>query len=531
MKVKSIFGEFRWSFLPPLMVYLAAGVAALTGIVGTFFVKEYLGLSAIFLAGLGFWAGLPWALKLPLGHLVDLIWRYKAWMIIAGAVVLAASSLIMLMLVLDRNFMESIFPIPVWFIIATISAPVGYVLQDVVADAMTVEAVPTKDDMGQPLEPERVKSMHITMQTLGRIAIIGGTLLVAIVNMAVFAGVDQLAENEKLDAYARIYAYSLIIPLISISGVLLAFIQQKIKLRTLTANGVPTEEAKLSIAPKQDNISPNWTILLGSAVFVVFSVSVGVSGVPFSQEIVFFGSLAIILFLLYRLMQELDVKAQKILIGTAIMVFIFRAMPGPGAGASWFEIDKLGFDQQFFSLLSLIAACLTIFGIIVLRPLMASSSMARLIIILSIAGGILYLPSIGLYYGVHNWTSSLTSGVVDARFIAIFNTALESPLGQVSMIPILAWIARSAPSHLKATFFAVLASFTNLALSASNLGTKYLNQIFVISREVKTETGMIKVAEDYSSLGLLLISVALLVLIIPMISVWLTQKSKFSSNI
>ena len=213
------------------------------------------------------------------------------------------------------------------------------------------------------------------------------------------------------------------------------------------------------------------------------------------------------------------------------MVFIFRAMPGPGAGASWFEIDKLGFDQQFFSLLSLIAACLTIFGIIVLRPLMASSSMARLIIILSIAGGILYLPSIGLYYGVHNWTSSLTSGVVDARFIAIFNTALESPLGQVSMIPILAWIARSAPSHLKATFFAVLASFTNLALSASNLGTKYLTQIFVISREVKTETGMIKVAEDYSSLGLLLISVALLVLIIPMISVWLTQKSKFSSNI
>ena len=101
--MQNIFGEFRWSFLPPLMVYLAAGVAALTGIVGTFFVKEYLGLSAIFLASLGFWAGLPWALKLPLGHMVDLIWRYKAWMIIAGAVVLAASSLIMLMLVLPEH--------------------------------------------------------------------------------------------------------------------------------------------------------------------------------------------------------------------------------------------------------------------------------------------------------------------------------------------------------------------------------------------------------------------------------------------
>ncbi|MEE2745553.1 MAG: hypothetical protein VX617_01600, partial [Pseudomonadota bacterium] len=57
--MKYLFGEFRLSFLPPLMVYLAAGVASLTSIVGTFFVKDYLGLSAVFLAGLGFWAGLP----------------------------------------------------------------------------------------------------------------------------------------------------------------------------------------------------------------------------------------------------------------------------------------------------------------------------------------------------------------------------------------------------------------------------------------------------------------------------------------
>ena len=70
--------QFRWSYLPPLMVYLAAGVSGLTAIVGTFFVKDYLGLSAAFLAGLTFWAGIPWALKMPLGHLVDLIWRWKA---------------------------------------------------------------------------------------------------------------------------------------------------------------------------------------------------------------------------------------------------------------------------------------------------------------------------------------------------------------------------------------------------------------------------------------------------------------------
>ena len=46
--------QMRVSYLPPLMVYLAAGVSGLTSIVGTFFVNEHLGLSAEFLATLEF---------------------------------------------------------------------------------------------------------------------------------------------------------------------------------------------------------------------------------------------------------------------------------------------------------------------------------------------------------------------------------------------------------------------------------------------------------------------------------------------
>ena len=81
--------QFKFSYLPPLMIYLAAGVAGLTGIVGTFFVKDYLNLSAAFLAGLGFWAGIPWALKMPLGHLVDLIWERKNYLVYIGASLIA----------------------------------------------------------------------------------------------------------------------------------------------------------------------------------------------------------------------------------------------------------------------------------------------------------------------------------------------------------------------------------------------------------------------------------------------------------
>ena len=205
-------------------------------------------------------------------------------------------------------------------------------------------------------------------------------------------------------------------------------------------------------------------------------------------------------------------------------------MPGVGQGASWFEIDVLKFDQEFLSLLGLIASILTIVGIFVLRPLMENASMSKLIIILSIAGSIFLLPSLAMFYGIHEITSKITNGIVDARFIAIFNTALESPLGQVSMIPILAWIAQSAPSHLKATFFAVLASFTNLALSASNLGTKYLNQIFVVTREVKSKTGDITTQADYSELGILLIVVTLLTLILPIVFVFIINKSKYKTS-
>ena len=49
-----------------------------------------------------------------------------------------------------------------------------------------------------------------------------------------------------------------------------------------------------------------------------------------------------------------------------------------------------------------------------------------------------------------------------------------------------------APDSLKATYFAVMASFTNLALSASQLGTKYLNGIFTVTREVRDK--MLRIA-------------------------------------
>ncbi len=98
------------------------------------------------------------------------------------------------------------------------------------------------------------------------------------------------------------------------------------------------------------------------------------------------------------------------------------------------------------------------------------------------------------------------------------------------MVPMLAWIANSAPSHLKATFFAVMASFSNLALSLSNLGTKYMNQLYTVTREVKDPaSGAVKVAADYSELGLLFITVILIGLTLPFIALAIAKVFRWRS--
>ena len=477
--------EMRLSYLPPLMVYLAAGVSGLTGIVGTFFVKDYLGLSAAFLAALGFWAGIPWVLKMPLGHLVDLFWRWKSALVFLGAGLIALSLLIVAGLLAYTEAMLRIWPAEIWYVMSVLLAPVGYVIQDVVADAMTVEAVPQVDEEGRPIESRKRRLMHTTMQTLGRVAIIGGAAFVAIVNILMFQGVESMPPAVKVSIYLRIYLMALCIPIISVAGIVLATVLKARATRRLKRRGFEPDEIRAMLNPQSERPKPNWWILGGSLVFVVFTVTMGLGHLPYNEEIIFAGSMAIVIFLIVRLTRSLETDARKVLLGTSIMIFVYRALPGPGAGSSWWMIDVLGFDQQFLSVLSLIGSSLTLAGMFIFRKFMAEKSMAYIIGFLTIVGTFLYLPNLGLYYGLSQWTAAHTGGVVDARFIALVDTALESPLGQIAMIPMLAWIANSAPRELKATFFAVMASFTNLALSLAQLGTKYLNEIFTVTRQVK----------------------------------------------
>jgi MFS family permease len=487
--------EMRWSYLPPLMVYLAAGVSGFTGIIESFFVKEELGLSAAFLAGLWFWAGIPWALKMPLGHLVDLFWRRKAMFVYLGAVLMAVSLGIMVGLTGYTRWMTSHLPAEIWYIIFVLLSPVGFVMQDVVADAMTVEAVPAFEDDGAPIPEAELQRMHVTVQTLGRIAIIGGSALVA--------GLGGWLAS--IFSYALMYGLSLIIPVISVSGVVLGGLMLRNRRKRYLREGYTPAQIREMMDTHSEVIAPNWSILGGSGVFVVMTLLFGISDISLKKEIIFIGSLAIIGYLMAQLLKDMPADKRREIVGIAIIIFVFRAMPTYGAGAQWWQIEILGFDEAFFGTLRQIASILAIAGMFALRGWMARRPVPYLIVFLSVYTSVMSLTYIGMYFGLHEWTQARFG--FGQRTIALIDTMADSPLGQVAMIPMLAWIAKEAPKHQKATYFAIMAAFTNIALSASQLLTNYMNKIFVIERG------------RYDELGMLMITVSIVALVLPVVTV------------
>ena len=70
----------------------------------------------------------------------------------------------------------------------------------------------------------------------------------------------------------------------------------------------------------------------------------------------------------------------------------------------------------------------------------------------------------------------------------------------------------------------------HLALSLSQLGTKYLNQIYYVAREVRDQaTGTVKVPADYSELGTLLIVQMLIGLALPIAAIAFARLTRFKS--
>jgi hypothetical protein len=206
--------------------------------------------------------------------------------------------------------------------------------------------------------------------------------------------------------------------------------------------------------------------------------------------------------LLFVVTKDVSASIKKKILFAAIVIFVFRAMPSVGPGLQWWEIDVLGFNKAFFGTLAQIAAGLSIVGMWVFSKYITQKPIAWVFIWLTVIGTLLSLPMLGMYYGLHNWTQEVFG--FGAHTIALVDTAVASPFAQLSMIPMLTLIAVYAPKGNAATWFALMGSFMNLALTAGGLASKALNSVWVVTREVKDSAGQIVVHANYSHLGALL---------------------------
>jgi len=466
----------KMRYIPLLLIYFAYGSSVFVGIARDFWVKKELALSAEDLVALGVWLTVPWTIKMIFGQLVDSVTIFgsnrKVYVFI-GAVLMTLSTLLLIGVVGEHQWIAAYSKESV-YIFASVVGVVGFVMQDVVADTMTTEVVDkTQSD-------DEIKKELATIQVLSRLSL----------GLAIFIMGWLGGELANIYDYETVFQLSLFIPILSIVGVLV------VKLNP--------------VAP-----SPlNKQVLFGGLFFAIFVILIGYNDVPYSQEIVFIVSLGVVLYLLSTLIEDLDPNTIKHIKMAMIVIFVYRAMPSVGPALQWWEIDVLKFDEAFFAKLAMIGGGIALAGMWFAAKFIVDRSIGKVLVFLTVIGTLLSLPILAMYYDMHTMLG------LDARTVALVDTALASPFDYIAGVLMLTLVAIYAPEGKKGTWFALMASLMNIALSASGLFSKYLNKVFVLTREI-TEKGTVVTPANYNDLGVLLWIVIGVGFVLPIVTIWM----------
>jgi MFS family permease len=446
--VRAILGGIRLAWTPILVTYFCYGASVVTGVAELFFQKDVLKFSPAEAAGIAFWVTLPWSMKMVAGVASDVYplfgSRRAAYLLVGTALTLSGYG--MLAWTVDTK---------ATYLLASVLIAVGFMVQDVVADALSVEVAETDEEIGQ-------------IQTLGRMALLLGGISVGYLSGWLAGTIGP----------RPVFALATALPLLVALSLVLGW-------RARRRVSPPVVSPSAAQAGPLAGGKAQLVLLVGLG-YAAFGVGLQTLQVPFSQEIVLVVSMALICLLLQKVGISRGVAV------ASIVIFLFRATPAVGQGYFYWAVDQLRFDEKFLGILAQVTAVLSLLGLLVFRKTIVKRPVSFTLFWVVVVGTLLYLPNIGLFYGLHDWLG------ISARTLALVDTTISAPLAQLTMVPMLVLIAKTAPRGAEATMFAIMASLMNLALSASQLFTQYVNDLFHVTQQ------------DYSNLGLLMILVGMI---------------------
>ena len=149
----------------------------------------------------------------------------------------------------------------------------------------------------------------------------------------------------------------------------------------------------------------------------------------------------------------------------AIIIFAFRAHADASARAiAGSPSTCWASTRRSTASLQQLGAVIAIVGAWLFSDVITRKPVPQVLLWLTMLGTVLALPTLILVFQLNEVTERLFG--IGARGIALFDAAAASPLDQLSMIPLLTLIAIYAPASHRATWFALMASLMNLALTA-----------------------------------------------------------------
>ncbi len=408
-----------------LLVYFIVGMASLSNLAGTFFLKESLpNLTTAQLINIGLLAGLPWSLKMLFGFMMNQSkTSYQTWV--------QRGLLLSILVTLGTYYFAANvttlapYAFPILALLSILGA-VGAVVADLAVDTMSISLYPDSD------------KKTALMQIHARTATVAGGVIGAALSGPV--------------AIHLSHAVALLSPIL---------LYVPAYLSTFFFNYHKLAQAQLAVRLPKKGIYISVAYIVGIFLFSMHPV------VLFFLSAGYFFSLVN--------MAKLPKLPLAVVYG-GFGLFLLRTMPGVGPGLTWFYIDELKFDEAFLGRLNLYSNIAGFIGSLGFGWILHKMGSYKAAVACTLSLLVISLPDIIVYYGYHTLYN------INPRHIILLAAELSAPLANFMMIILGVMTARHAPDEGRVLYMSLSASLMNLALTAGDALTWVLNRKFPITR-------------------------------------------------